>query len=302
MSARRYNKGKLRLELLPPNAIEMIAEVYTLGAHKYTIYEDSEGNRHLGKDISLEQAAGMTIIDDGANNWKRGLNWSGAMASVKRHIHAWEKGEDIDADLGTMHLANAAWGLIALLDFYKRFPQGDDRDHRYLNMPKIGLDIDEVLADWVGAWSKRFRIEMPTAWHFDREITKKFDRLRKEEKLDDFYLSLKPLIDPADIHFEPHCYVTSRPVDSSVSEKWLDKHGFPARPVHTVGLNQTKVDVIREAGVEIFVDDKFDNFVEINKAGICCYLYDAPHNQRYDAGHKRIYNISDLLTFEHLKK
>lgn len=302
MSARRYNKGKLRLELLPPDAIEAIADVYTRGAHKYTIYRDSNGNEISGKDISLEEAANMEIIDDGADNWKKGLSWRAAMASVKRHIHAWEKGEDIDSDLGTLHLANAAWGLMSLIDFYKRYPQGDDRDHRYLNMPKVGIDVDEVLCDWLGGWTKRFRIDRPTSWYFDRDIGKKFDRLRNEGKLDDFYLSLKPLIDPTDIHFEPHCYVTSRPVKSEITEKWLDMHGFPARPVHTVGLNETKVDVIKNAGIGIFIDDKFENFVQINNAGICCYLFDAPHNQRYDVGHKRIYKISDLLTFDHLKR
>ena len=43
-----------------------------------------------------------------------------------------------------------------------------------------------------------------------------------------------------------------------------------------------------------FVDDKFENFVELNKNGICCFLMDAPHNQRYDVGHKRIKSLKEL--------
>ncbi len=41
-------------------------------------------------------------------------------------------------------------------------------------------------------------------------------------------------------------------------------------------------------------DDKYETFVEMNKAGILCFLYDAPHNQRYDVGFKRIKNLSEL--------
>lgn len=63
----------------------------------------------------------------------------------------------------------------------------------------------------------------------------------------------------------------------------------------TVDLGKSKVKVIQESGCDIFVDDRFENFVEINKAGICCYLYDAPHNQRYDVGHKRIYSLKELV-------
>jgi uncharacterized HAD superfamily protein len=71
---------------------------------------------------------------------------------------------------------------------------------------------------------------------------------------------LPPKTLPKDIPFEPHCYVTSRPVDTAITEQWLDKHGYPARPVITVPLGASKVEAIREAGVEIFVDDRFDNF------------------------------------------
>ena len=62
----------------------------------------------------------------------------------------------------------------------------------------------------------------------------------------------------------------------------------------TVEVGHSKVDIIKESGIEIFVDDRFDNFVELNKAGICCYLFDAPHNRRYDVGYKRIKSLKEL--------
>lgn len=39
----------------------------------------------------------------------------------------------------------------------------------------------------------------------------------------------------------------------------------------------------------------YKNFVELNNAGICCYLYDAPHNRRYNVGHKRLFSLKDLV-------
>jgi uncharacterized HAD superfamily protein len=296
MSARRYNKGKLRLELIPIGPLKELAKVYTNGAHKYTIYRDENGVEHSGKDISLEEASSMEVVDSGANNWKKGQSWTEVMGSVKRHIAAWEDGEDVDPDpvMQTKHLANAAWGLFSLLDYYKTHPELDDRDHSYLQDKRIGLDIDEVLCDWVGDWSSLYELPTPTSWYFDREIIKRFEEMKEKNELDKFYLSLRPLVEPNEIPFEPHCYITSRPVDTSITQQWLDLHGFPARPVYTVGVGKSKVDIALEQELDIFVDDGFHNFKALNKAGVCCYLMDQPHNRRYNVGHKRIRSLAEL--------
>lgn len=276
--ARRYNKGKIRYELISNIGLEELAKVYTKGAEKYTIYNEDG-----------------SIKEDGANNWRKGMSWMDTIASVKRHIQEWEKGEDID-ELGTKHLANAAWGLFTILDYYKSKPHLDDRPHKYLNRPKIGLDIDEVLCDWLTAWRNQWGIkEAPTSWFFDRQIKKRFEQMGKEGSLEPFYLQLSPLLDPKDIPFEPHCYITSRPCSIETTTAWLDKHGFPTKPVYSVSVGQSKVDVAKEAGIEIFVDDSYDNFVALNNAGICCFLYDQPHNQRYDVGFKRLFSLKDLV-------
>ena len=150
--ARRYNTGKLRYELISPYALEELAKVYTLGAEKYTI-RDGDGN----------------IIDDGANNWRKGLSWTEAIGSVKRHLQAFEKGEDVD-ELGSLHLANAAWGLFSILEYYKTHPELDDRIHRTLSKPRITLDIDDVCADFFGVWCKKYGIDIPCSSQFDRAI------------------------------------------------------------------------------------------------------------------------------------
>ena len=113
-------------------------------------------------------------------------------------------------------------------------------------------------------------------------------------ELEEFYANLPVLTNPSDIPFEPHCYITSRPVDVKITEKWLDDNGFPTRPVYCVGTGKSKVDVALDVGVDIFVDDRYENFVELNKAGICCFLFDSPLNQKYDVGHKRIKSLKEL--------
>ena len=265
-SGLRYNTGKLRYDLVQPEAHKDMVSVLTMGAEKY---ED--------------------------RNWEEGMNWTTVIASMKRHIAAIEAGEDFDQESGMLHAAHVQCNAHFLNAYYHIYPQGDDRPKKWKNMPKIGLDIDEVLADWVSAWRKEFKIEdVPTSWFFDRKIKARFEKLKEKGKLDDMYLGLKPLVSPEDIPFEPHCYITSRPVSTRITEKWLDANGFPTKPVHTVGVGESKVDVAKKAGVEIFIDDSYDNFVMLNANGIFCYLYDAPHNHRYDVGHMRIKSFKDI--------
>jgi hypothetical protein len=295
MNARRYNKGKARYELVPNKPFKYLVDVYTKGAHKYSIYEDENGNEILGSQIPIEDVSNYKLIDDAASNWTKGLPWKETMAAIKRHIAKWDEGEDIDVELNTFHLANASWGLFSLMEYMTTHPELDDRNHKYLNHPRIGFDIDDVCADFTGAWSELHNIPRPTAWSFDRTIVDKFNTMKYNGKLEEFYLDLPVLTNPKDIPYEPTCYVTSRPVSSEISEQWLDKNGFPAAPVYTVGIHGSKVDILKEKKVDIFVDDRFDNFVELNKAGICTFLFDRIHNHRYSVGYKRIYSLKELV-------
>src|SRR5690606_1009945 len=111
-------------------------------------------------------------------------------------------------------------------------------------------------------------VKQPEFWNFDKNFMKNLDEVINDK---DFWMNIKPLIKPSDLPFEPCCYITSRAIPSEWTEEWLQKNGFPAVKVHTVGINQSKVDIAKSAGVEIFVDDRFDNFVEMNKAGICTF-------------------------------
>lgn len=258
----RFNEGKTRHDLVPQFAQEQYARVLTKGAEKYEEY-----------------------------NWAKGMSWTSVIASLKRHTSAFERGEDYDKESGLLHTAHIMCNAAFITEYYKIYPQGDDRPHQYLKRVKIGLDIDEVLADWVGHWTKHYKQKIPKSWNFDRDIAAKFDELKDNK---DFWLSIPVKTNPDDIPFEPHCYLTSRSIPTEWTEEWLDKNGFPTVPVYTVGLGKSKVEVAKESGIDIYVDDRFENFVELNNAGVCCYLFDAPHNQRYDVGYKRIKSLSEL--------
>jgi 5'(3')-deoxyribonucleotidase len=258
----RFNKGKLRYDLVQPNAHEEMVKVLTFGAEKY---ED--------------------------RNWEKGMSWSNVIASLKRHIAAIEKGEDYDEESGLLHAAHVACNAHFLTAYYKIYPQGDDRPHKYLNPLKIGLDIDEVLADWVGYWCNYHNIETPKFWNFDKDIKEKFLSLKDNK---DFWLNIPVKTHPDEIPFEPHCYITARSIPKKWTEEWLQLNNFPAVPVYSVDVNTSKVEACKESGIDIFIDDRYENFIELNRAGICTYLWDAPHNQRYNVGYKRIFDFSNF--------
>jgi hypothetical protein len=285
----RKNNEKPRFDLLEPFAQLQKAKIFTKGAKKYAVH-----------------------------NWLQGMAWSKCYASALRHQAAWAAGQDYDYDpncpgcqksvlngepeqwvcsnhTGELHSALAAWNWDAITSYYKHFPQGDDRLHNILPVLKIGLDIDEVICDWVSAWVEFYGMDVPTSWFFDSHIMERFDTMRKNGQLDEFYLNLERKCDPATIPFEPHCYVTSRPVDTKITEEWLRRNGFPMRPVITVPAGTSKVEALKKAGVDIFVDDRYENYEELNRNGICCFLFDAPHNQRYNVGFKRIRSLSELV-------
>lgn len=257
----RYNQGKTRYDLLPPYAIDQLARNMTKGADKYA-----------------------------ERNWEKGMKWTTVLASLKRHLADWEMGKDYDPEDGQLLMAKVMTNAAFLTEYYKIAPQYDDRPHKYLKPKRIGLDIDEVLADWVGAWCERYNIATPETWHFDRNMEEKFNELRKNK---DFWMNIKIKTPPSAIPFEPTCYITHRPIPNEWTEEWLDRNNYPVAPVYTV-FKGHKHEVALAEKLDVFVDDSYDNFVELNNAGILCYLFDAPHNRRYDVGFKRIKSLNEI--------
>lgn len=263
-SGKRYNKGKTRVELAPAFAQEQYARVLTIGAEKY-----------------------------GDHNWCRGMKWSSVLASLERHLLAIKNGDDYDEETGLLHSAHIMCNAAFLTEYYKIYPQGDDRAHKYLNNQKIGLDIDEVLSSFIEHYNSYYGEEIvPEMWNFCKNMPEKMKHLESNK---DFWITMPVKTNPKDIPFEPHCYITSRNIPIEWTEEWIKNSGFPTAPVYSVGFNNSKAETVKNCGVDIFVDDGFENFVELNNAGVFCYLFDAPHNKRYNVGHKRIYNLKILV-------
>lgn len=293
MSARRYNKGKLRYSLIPHEALSQIAEVYTKGAHKYSIYKDKDGNIISGKDISLEDAINLELIENGDNNWRSGQLWLETADSAIRHIESWKSGIDIDPDLGTPHLANAVCNIMSLLTYSKIYKQGDNRvKHIFIN-PRVGYDLDSVLADFNPYIHEKFGIkrDLNEIMHWkDHIILEYFEKIKYNK---DFWLNVPVLTDSKDIYFEPKVYITSREIDEEVSKEWLKKNNFPFAPVvNTNGRN--KYDIAKEYKLDFFIDDAYENFAELNNNGIKCFLFDQPYNRKYNVGDLRIKNMKEF--------
>ena len=260
--ALRYNNDKIRYDLIEDRALEELAKVFTFGANKYA-----------------------------ANNWLKGLPYSNFNASAKRHVAAFKKGEDYDKESGLHHLAHAAWNYLAIVSFSKLKPHLDDRFTGLINNPKIVLDVDDVLADFTGAYSNLMGLsERPTNWYF----TYNMNKFLESEDVEKFFLDLPPIENPKYWNFEPIAYVSARKVSTDITKQWLEMNNFPCAEVIHVDKSNDKIKILKDLKADIFVDDKYDTFVKATNEGIYTLLYDRIHNRKfrnfpYD---RRIYNLS----------
>jgi len=259
--ATRLNQGKPMYDLIPPYSLKLIADVLSFGAKKYD-----------------------------PHNWEKGMSWSKCIASIKRHLAKYELGNDLDEETNIPHLAHVMVNCMFLVEYYRLCPEKDDRSLKYLHYPKIGLDVDDVICDFVGGLHEKYGIDIHKFWNFSYD-TKEI--LKPSKELDEFYLSLKPKINPSELLFEPKCYITNRPISEEITKKWIEQNHFPCVPVYNT---KDKVKYAKESGIDIFIDDSFDNFVELNNAGVYTLLLTTEQNKRYDVGLRRIDNINDVIT------
>jgi hypothetical protein len=268
----RFNEGKDRFDLVHPAAMRGLVKVLTLGSNKYE-----------------------------PRNWEKGMMWSKVVASLKRHLQEFEEGKDFDSETGLKHIDHLACNAHFLSAYYSIAPQFDDRPHLTTQTKKIGLDIDDVICSWVTEWAKLQGIPTPTCWNFDWQLQEKFLDISSRTQtlgglndLEEFYLGLPVKEDPCEIPFIPECYITHRPVCKELTELWLEKNGFPLKPVFQVNSRAEKLEVAKTMELDIFVDDNYDTYMMMNRGGICCYLYDALHNRRHDVGYRRIKSLKEL--------
>jgi hypothetical protein len=90
VSGRKDDNGKLRYDLVPPEALAGYANVLTIGAAKYA-----------------------------DRNWENGLKYGRVYAALMRHLEAWRMGEELDPD-GQHHLDSVIWNAMALRTYVAR--------------------------------------------------------------------------------------------------------------------------------------------------------------------------------------
>lgn len=94
----KFDQGKPRHDLLPPELSDAVARVLTFGAAKY-----------------------------GERNWEKGMRWGRPFAALMRHLWAWWRGERTDPETGMSHLWHAACCLAFLIAYEARGTGTDDR-------------------------------------------------------------------------------------------------------------------------------------------------------------------------------
>ena len=160
--------------------------------------------------------------------------------------------------------------------------------------PMVGLDIDGVIADFTGAFFEKFALGCPTTVkdYYDPRFKEHFGKIVYD---DDFWLSIKPLVRAKDIKFPVTFYLTSRPtITETATRKWLRDNKFPKLPLI---YSDDKHKVLKSFGCSFFIEDCFDNYKRINKAGIKCLLVDTPYNEKYD-----VEKLKSVLCFNELYK
>lgn len=87
-----------RHDLLPPDIVNELAEHYGKGARKYA-----------------------------DRNMEKGYPWSKSYAACHRHLNAFWQGENVDPEMGSLHLIAAAWHCFTMAWFLRHNKGTDDR-------------------------------------------------------------------------------------------------------------------------------------------------------------------------------
>jgi len=104
----KFDEGKNRLDLIPSEAIEAVGKILTHGAAKYEVH-----------------------------NWRKGIHYSRVIGAAFRHLFAWLRGEQNDADSGCSHLWHAMCNICFLITYEAHPKEYKDFDDRYIyNIPK----------------------------------------------------------------------------------------------------------------------------------------------------------------------
>lgn len=221
----------------------------------------------------------------GKNEWKYGLSWTDVLSSLKKHLLAFEAGEDYTEN-NLLHIAEVAMNALILAEYYSIYPQGDDRIIAPVNKPIVALDLDDTVFDFSGSYERKFNTKLSSYWSGDYNMS---DNLKKLQEDKDFWVNMPVKNTPT---FEVDYYVTARSIPIEWTQEAIQKHDLPKAKIYTLPWDVSKIDTLKSLNVNIMIDDKIETFKECLNSGIFCYLMDAPHNKHYNVGHHRIHDLN----------
>lgn len=102
MNGQKFDKGKNRLGLIPPEIIEAVGKILTHGANKYA-----------------------------PRNWQKGISYEKIYGAMQRHLQKFWNGEELDSESGLPHLDHAACNLAFLITYEAHPEQYFEFDDRY---------------------------------------------------------------------------------------------------------------------------------------------------------------------------
>lgn len=145
----KHDEGKPRYDLIPPFALDLVAQVMTYGATKY-----------------------------GERNWEKGLKPERLFAALMRHSWAWMRGETIDPETKLPHLAHAAASVMMLIDTLQKDQQKGMTHGEFIS--KLGPEFpNEVLAEYMGKG-----VEVTGDPLQELEATRTIKRLQQDKAMD----------------------------------------------------------------------------------------------------------------------
>lgn len=113
-SGAQKGSKRARFDMIPTDALTILAEHYGIGAEKYQpVVNDEHPN--------------------GIDNWRLGYQWSLSYAAMQRHATQFWGGEDIDQETGSPHLAAVAWHALAML----HWSLNDELKDKYDDRPRM---------------------------------------------------------------------------------------------------------------------------------------------------------------------
>jgi len=175
---------------------------------------------------------------------------------------------------------------------------------------RIGVDIDGVVADTfpllVAELNSYFRVAVKISDIHQYDLDKFYHVTRME--LERFYrdrgellIECPPPVKGAAAHLRKlarshEIFLISARLEEwrKKTELWLQKHGIIYHHLFLAGSHD-KRDACRYFKVDLFIDDRLENTLQIKECGIPAILMDAPYNRAdLPAGIKRCYSWPEI--------